>query len=586
MKIHLGKDCGSGKPCFLPLKALDRHMHLVGLTGSGKTTALITLLEPVFYEDWCVVIIDRLGGFSDDLLHWFSSDWCPEEVRRRLLYIEGAREDLVVPMNPLLYDTPGRGYYRTAHAMELMLRGWAAQDLSSMPRLARWLFNSFWAAAQLKLTIGDCIHFLRPRSPFHPALVQLLPESLRWEWEQLHDAHGDHSERILESSQNRLTPVFESPFLRATFSSSRNYLDVHEWMRDKRIVILNLAPMGSLPETMADTIAGLVVNEVFSVARSLRVQERQDTLLVLDEFQRFISRDLELALAESRQLKTRLILSHQSLSQLKRYDVDLTSLIFQAQTRLIMKSAGPDADLLAEELAAVTYDPQAIKHEIWHRQQQVSGHRIIELASSSRADAFAEQWGHDHGDSWGMNQQTTRHPNVPLPIEARGSSHAHSERAMHGHGRTSTSSSGTRQALMPEYERFLQLASRTYWTFDEQKRIWGKAIREQDPGEGVLQIDGEKGVRLVQVKETKPGHLAYQWEEMCQEFPEIQDEHERMLLENQGQECFRPPAEIEQETQKRLQRVLHPMIELRTEPTQAAPSAPAGDDNPFESNRR
>ena len=71
------------------------------------------------------------------------------------------------------------------------------------------------------------------------------------------------------------------------FSSSHNYLDVLRWMRERRIVVINLAPLGVLPETIADTIGGLVVNEVFSVARSLPPGQRVETLVCLDEFQRF-----------------------------------------------------------------------------------------------------------------------------------------------------------------------------------------------------------------------------------------------------------------------------------------------------------
>src|SRR5438874_3425704 len=120
---------------------------------------------------------------------------------------------------------------------------------------------------------------------------------MRRAWQQILQAHGNQAEVRLESCPNRLNPIFESPGLRAMFSSSRNYLDVRRWMREKRVVLINLAPLGKLPETMADTIGGLVVNEVFSVARSLPPEERSETLLVLDEFQRFVGPDLEFSLA-------------------------------------------------------------------------------------------------------------------------------------------------------------------------------------------------------------------------------------------------------------------------------------------------
>src|SRR5207253_1535543 len=121
---------------------------------------------------------------------------------------------------------------------------------------------------------------------------------------------------------------------------------------------------------------------------------------------RFVGPDLEFSLAESRQLRTSLIMSHQSFSQLVRGEVDLTSLIFQAQTRLMLKVAGLDAEVLASELAGFTYNPLRVKDEIWHRCQRISGHKIIELHSRSRAENFARQWSET------FNTSHSRHDNV------------------------------------------------------------------------------------------------------------------------------------------------------------------------------
>jgi hypothetical protein len=76
MKILIGHEQKSGRPVHLPVAALDRHMHMIGYTGAGKTTAIITLLQGLLanpLQKKCVIIIDRLGGFSLDLLRWFSS---------------------------------------------------------------------------------------------------------------------------------------------------------------------------------------------------------------------------------------------------------------------------------------------------------------------------------------------------------------------------------------------------------------------------------------------------------------------------------------------------------------------------------
>ena len=111
-----------------------------------------------------------------------------------------------------------------------------------MPRLARWVFNSFSAAAQLCLTIADCVHFLMPGSPHHLPLLNMLPERLAAEWTEITQSRGQESLRILDSSRNRLRPYFDSDILRRMFGARESRLDVQRMMREGRIVIIDLSP--------------------------------------------------------------------------------------------------------------------------------------------------------------------------------------------------------------------------------------------------------------------------------------------------------------------------------------------------------
>ena len=101
--IYLGEDRESGKRCYLDTAKLRHHLHLIGGTGKGKTTAIHTLLHGILehpHHKACVIIIDRMGNLSDEFLLWMASPYCPSYVRDRLVYIEPAREDLVCPCIP------------------------------------------------------------------------------------------------------------------------------------------------------------------------------------------------------------------------------------------------------------------------------------------------------------------------------------------------------------------------------------------------------------------------------------------------------------------------------------------------------
>jgi hypothetical protein len=554
----LGKKHGTEQVVRVPRVSFDTHWHLIGGTGKGKTTAIHTLLHGLFLDpthEPCVVIVDRMGNLSYELLLWMASDFCTDDVRDRLVYIQPSREDVVIGFNPLLYDTLAHGYYKVSRASEIILKGWASQNLEEMPRLGRWLFNSFWAAAQLGLTIADCAHFLMPGSPFHEQLLQCLPDALRYEWSDLLETRTTEVSRILDSSRNRLKPFFESPILRQMFGVSENRLDLLRFMREGKIVVLNLAPGNRLPEQVADAIGGLVINEVLTTARSLPLGVRYPTYLFLDEFQRFVGPDVESAIPEMRQLGVKLILSHQSFSQLKRGDTDLTSLIFQAQSRMIFGVQGEDADVLAHELASIQFDPRKIKDEWYSQRQRLTGHRIAELGSWSSSQSDAENWNRTYGQNWSHSDRK-----VMGVIRSTGDTQGRNTGHGEGGSRTSGSTSGTHQTLVPVHEDYLELASRTYATFDEDVRVWARDIRNLSRGRAFVRLVDDPLLYDVDIKRSAPGYLAFDTATLREEMPEVLDEVDQMIDRNFQSSLFASPKQIETEMQERLHRLLHKTI--------------------------
>jgi hypothetical protein len=557
-KFFLGHIRDSKKRFYFPTSALNTHVHLIGGTGKGKTTAINRILHALLMDpvnEPCIVIIDRLGGLSFDLLLWMASDFCTDDVRKRLVYVEPARENVVMGFNPLLFETESDAFYRVSRAAELILRGWASQNLGEMPRLARWLYNSFIAGAVLGLTISDTEHFLLPGSTLHRRLLDCLPPRLKCEWSELTAGRSAEVLRILDSTRNRLNPYFASPVLRRMFGATQNRLDIRRFMREGKILLLNLAPGGRIPEQVADAIGGLVINEILSTARSQPIGVRYPTYLFLDEFQRFVSGDMEAAIPEVRQLGIRLILSHQSLDQLRRGDNDLTTLIFQCQTRLIFGLQGEDADVLAHELASIEFNPYKIKQELYARRQRIVGHRMELLSSWQEGATDTQGWMRQNGQGWGAGK-TIHHGRILLPTYDESTNQSHNNTEGTSGSRGNSYSTGTHEQLVAVHEDFLELVSRTYTTFEEDKHVRARDIRIASRGRAFIRLVDQPHLYEVDIKRSAPGHLAWDAEKLAVEFPEALDEVEQLIQENFKQDCFVTPEVIEQETQERLNRVL------------------------------
>jgi hypothetical protein len=100
------------------------------------------------------------------------------------------------------------------------------------------------------------------------------------------------------------------------------------------------------------------------------------------------------------------------------------------------------------------------------------------------------------------------------------------------------------------------LVSRTFTTFEEDKHCWGRDIRLAGRGRSFVRVVDQPQLFDVDIKRSAPGHLAWDTEELANDFPEALDDVQRLIEKNFQQECFVTPAVIEQETQERLDRVL------------------------------
>lgn len=575
--VLLGTDAATGQDVRIPADAFSTHMHLIGGTGKGKTTAVHTILHPLLTDPFnrsCFFIIDRLGNFSEELLLWMSSRFCPPMVRERLVYIQGAREDVVATFNPLLYETPAHGYYKVERATEIILRAWESTNIEAMPRLARWTFNAFWAAAQLNLTIADCVHLLMPGSPYHRTLLDLLPLQLKAEWEEIMNGRGSEATRILDSSRNRLKPYFESEILRRMFGARRSRFDVERMMREGKIVIIDLAPRSRLSPQLANTIGALVINEVLAVARSLPRGVRHPTYLLLDEFQNFVGPDIESALPEVRQLGIRLLLSHQSFSQLERGDYDLTNMIFQAQSRMIFGVQGLDADMLAHEVASITFNSRKVKEEIWSRRQLVTGHRKEILKSSGESYGNADQWAETYGKAWGntRGESTNEDAKSNHTTVSRGDQESKNEGGSKGGSSSHTKTNNESETLVPIHDNFLELSSRSYETFEEQKSDWAREIRNLPTGHALLRLVNEPHLRLVKVKRSAPGFLGFDTHTLVRRYPEVYEHMDALIEKNFESDFFVSANEVDREVEERLKRLLKPTIHVDT--TKSGAEAP------------
>ena len=583
INIELGTDKKTGLPFYLRPEWLRTHLHMLGSTGSGKTATIRNILAALALEPrnpYAIFIVDAIGNLSYEFLQWMANEErCPPEVRERLVYLEPARTEFVMPFNPLIHHNADELYYQVYRTVEIILRAWASQHIEEMPRLRHWMVAAFFAVAAMGYPIAMCRYLLRPGSDEHKSLLRQLPSELQNMWSEiLNSRGGNEAVRLLESTRNRLAPFFDSGILRRMFSSVKSYFDVPRFIRERRIVILNLASRGQLDEQSARAIAGLEVNEIVQQAKSMSPSEVDPTVVLLDEFEQFVSEDLAAALPLVRQVGLQFILSHQSMSQLVRGDIDLTGIIWQCRSRLIFSNDADDANRLAEEFTYLTYDPYKLKEILTTKRQRIVGHESKWLRNQSHSETHSHAVDQQQGQSTAAGSGLTRPETGELGTKANNqtytTSNGRSEKTADG----TAHSKGLSETLVPIHEDFEEVSNKTYFPFDDQMVEWGKLIRTKPTGEAFGKFKDDPNVYDLA--------LTYR---PVNDTPEIRQKVEELIQRNFESDFFVPASQIESEAEElRLNLLRRPPIVLDhrlNSPPLGIPDKKLGeqkkDDNPY-----
>lgn len=336
--IGLTSTPGCRQPVAIPIRDAVFHTHLLGPTGTGKSTVLLSLALADVEAHRAVLLLDPKGDLATDLLTRVP---------------EGRHEDVVVidPTNPAPVGlNPLAGSARLAPVTADSLLGTLAA-----------LFREHWGvrtadvlnAALLTLarTPGANLLWLPPLLT-DPAFRRRVldgqddPLGTGAFW-AAYEAKRPQAQAVeIAPVLNKLRQLILRPHLRAVLGQSAPRFTVEELFTRKRIVVVNLN-RGLLGAEAARLLGSLLVGQLWSrlLARQALPPERRHVVSVyIDEAHDFINGlpgDLSEALAQARSLGGALHLAHQYRAQLSPAMVQ--ALETNARNKIYFGLSGTDA---------------------------------------------------------------------------------------------------------------------------------------------------------------------------------------------------------------------------------------------------
>lgn len=546
--IRLGTNLETRLPIYITPFHLRTHMHVVGATDVGKSFFLEGIMKQLIIGGQGLCLIDPHGDLYHRLL-----DFCalvnaerPElQLHRRVIPFDVSDTQHMLGFNPVQRNARVMTYQVVA-LMEAIRKCWSGDSFVETPRLARWLFNTGYAVVDGQATFLQAYDMVDPKpNRYRAGLIgRLTNPQVRNEWEWITAMKGDKREERLESTFNRIREFVGHEVLRLIVGQYTKTVDFADVLRERKIVLVNLAKQNTISEDNQHLLGTLLVNELITAAFARRPAERTPFYLFLDEFQHFVTKDMCEILDGGRKFGLHLILAHQHLNQLREKDAEVYySVLTNARLKAVFGGLiDDDLDVVAKEVADL--DPNEIKDEIWQtKYHPVETTRTIVSESETHVEQDAAgEVTHSSlvsgelfipGSGW-LSSPTL----AGLSTVASGGS---------GSTRTSGSADGysSSRAEVPwyEYHAYQELSSRAFRSLEEQLYI-KKAQMKRQPGQhAAILIPGSR-IQFAKVPTLR-------------EVP-IRDSARREFLnaciEQAG--CFKSPQEAEREIEAMQDKLL------------------------------
>lgn len=313
--VILGRRDAWGEERPISLSSPDRmhHLHVVGKSGTGKTTLLRNLILQDIEAGRGVGVIDPHGDLALDLL-----DHIPRKHAERVVYFDPSDEEHAISFN-LLARVPAGRRHLVASGIVAAFKGIFPEFFG--PRM-EYVFNAAVAALLdcENVTLLGLQRMLTDEVYRSWAVAQVKDPMVRSFWEREFESHDKRTRSEMVSPiLNKVGPILMAPQLRNILGQVRNRIDARFMMDDGRIFIANLSK-GKLGADKANLLGSFLVTQ-FQVAALSRADmpedERRDFFLYVDEFHSFVTDSFAPILSEARKYRLGLTLAHQYFDQLK-----------------------------------------------------------------------------------------------------------------------------------------------------------------------------------------------------------------------------------------------------------------------------
>ncbi len=312
-----------------------KHTHIIGATGTGKSTLLLNLIEQDITEGRGVAVIDPHGDLIDSLFKWI-----PKHRYNDVIVLDPADTEFPVGLNVLSEHSETEKEILSSDLVAVFRRlstSWGDQ------------MNSVFANAILAFleseqggTLYDLRRFLVEKS-FRDIFLQTVTDPhIRYYWQKEFPLlKGGSAAPILTRLDSFLRP---KPIRNMVVQ--KKGLNFESILNTNKILLCKLS-QGQIGAENSYLLGAFIVAKIHQAAmarQNMQKDERNPFFLYVDEFQNFSTPSMGAILSQARKYNLGLILAHQDMPQIQKIDAELaSSVLSNAGTRICFRMGDQDA---------------------------------------------------------------------------------------------------------------------------------------------------------------------------------------------------------------------------------------------------
>ncbi len=330
---------GTEFPVTISTEQRLKHTHIIGATGTGKSTLIANLVLQDIQQGSGIALFDPHGDLIDEVI----SRIPPERIKDVVL-IDPADSDYPVGINLL-----------EAHS-ELEKEILSSDLVASFRKLSTsWgdQMNAVFGNAILAFleskeggTLHDLRRFLVERDFRNKILATITDPSVQYYWQKEYPLLKTNS---IGPILTRLD-TFLRPRVLRNMVIQKSGVNFSEVLQSQKILLVKLS-QGLIGTENSYLLGSLILSKIHQAAfaRQQNKTNRHPFYVYIDEFQHFVTPSVKDMLSGVRKYSVGLILSHQDLQQVQKEDAELLhSMLSNTSTRIVFRVGEQDAKRLSE----------------------------------------------------------------------------------------------------------------------------------------------------------------------------------------------------------------------------------------------